>query len=71
MKNFKNLTGYNSNKYVEVNHVFIKGEGTFYETKELANKNNKKTGNEVGLKYEIIKHEGVNIYKQLSSNAWN
>ena len=71
MKAFKELTGYNSNKFVKENHVFIKGAGTFYETKELADKNNTKTGNEVGLHIVEYNHEGNTIYNQKSSNAWN
>lgn len=68
----KNLTGYNQlSPRVKGNHVFIKGSGTFYATKEDADKYNRKTGNEVGLYYEEVVHEGVTLYKQLSSNAWN
>jgi hypothetical protein len=71
MTEFKNLAGYNSNKFVKENHVFIKGKGTFYETKELASKYNIKTGNEVGLFYETLEIEGREVFKELNSNVWN
>lgn len=71
MKSFTELTGYNQNKFVKVNHVFIEGQGTFYETKELASKANLKTGNEVGLHFETLIHEGVEVFKELNSNIWD
>lgn len=71
MKAFNELTGYNSNKFVKENHVFIKGEGTFYETEDLARKNNHKTGNEVGLYIKKYTHERVEVYRELNSNIWN
>jgi len=70
MITFKNLKGYNSNKFVKENHVFIKGKGTFYETKKLASKYNIKTGNEVGLFLETLEVEGREIFKESNSNVW-
>jgi len=71
MKTFKDLTGYNTNKFVKENHVFIEGQGTFFETIELAELANKKTGNEVGLYIETYIHEGIEVYKELQSNIWD
>lgn len=71
MKKFNELTGYNSNKFVKENHVFVQGEGTFYETEELARKNNRKTGNEVGLYIDKYLHEGFEVYRELHSNVWD
>jgi len=68
---FETLTGHNTNKFVKENHVFIQGEGTFYETKELARKYNIKTGNEVGLFIDEIIHEGMKIYRELSTNVFD
>jgi hypothetical protein len=70
-KIFNELTGYNTNQFVKVDHVFIKGEGTFFETKELASKNNHKTGNEVGLHIVTYTHEGVEIYREAQTNVWD
>ena len=67
----KNLTGYNSNKFVKENHVFVKGEGTFYLTEKEARDNNKKTGNEVGLFLDTLSHEGVTLYRELNTNVWD
>ena len=73
MKNFNELTGFNGNSRVkfENDHVFVMGEGCFFETEELARKNNKKTGNEVGLYINTYIHEGREIYQELNSNVWN
>ena len=66
----ENLTGYNTNKFVKEEHVFIEGKGTFYFSEEIARKNNYKTGNEVGLFIEEIQHEGTTLYRQLNKNVW-
>ena len=71
MKGFKELTGYNANRFVKEEHVFIKGEGTWYETIEKAEANNRKTGNEVGLYIAEYVHEGVTVYREFQTNVWN
>ena len=71
MKKFNELTGYNDNKFVKVNHVFIDGEGSFYETKEIARENNYKTGNEVGLHIISIIFEGIEVYREAQTNVFN
>ena len=71
MKNFKELTGYNKNKFVKENHVFIEGEGTFYETEELA----KKYGHDkmifVGVSVGTYTHEGVQVFRTGATNVWD
>ena len=71
MKAFNELTGYNENKFVKTNHVFIKGEGCFYETIEAARQAHHKTGNEVGLYIETLIHEGREVYRELNTNVWD
>ena len=71
MKNFKELTGYNSNKFVKTEHVYIKGLGTFYQTEEKARANSHKTGNEVGAYIEKHTHEGVTVYRESFTNVWD
>lgn len=71
MKAFNELTGFNKNKFVKVSHVFIEGEGSFYETIELAKTNHRKTGNEVGLYIETLIHEGREVYRESNTNIWD
>lgn len=71
MKKFSDLTGYNSNRFCKYDHVFIEGRGCFCETPELARKNNRKTGNEVGLFIEELLHEGVAVYREMHTNVWD
>ena len=68
---FQNLTGYNSNKFVKVDHVFIPGEGSFYETRELAISNYGKTGNEIGFHIVEFLHEGVIVFKGAQINVFD
>ncbi len=67
----RNLTGYNTNKFVKAEHVFIESKGTFYFTEEIARKENSKTGNEVGLYVEEIHHEGITLYRELNKNIFD
>ena len=71
MKKFEQLTGYNTNPFVKENHVYVEGCGTFYATVDDARKNNKKTGNEVGLHIDKITHDGVELYRELQTNIWD
>jgi hypothetical protein len=59
------------NKFVTDNHVFIKGEGCWFESKELAKKNFSKTGNEVGLFLVTKEIKGVTFFKELCRNVWD
>ncbi len=70
------IPGYNGNHFTkkyhpELNHVFIEGKGSFFFSKADAEKGFSKTGNETGLYFEILEHEGATLYKQLATNAWN
>lgn len=74
MKKFNELTGYNKNKFVKEEHVFIPGIGTCHETKEkaiAAGKAMNKTGNMIGL--HIIEHEieDLIVYEFCFENVWN
>jgi len=70
MKAFNELTGYNKNKFVKENHVFIEGEGCFYETKELAIKyGHDKNIFIVHLGSYI--HEGVEVFRTGATNIWD
>lgn len=71
MTEFKKLTGYNENGFVTVDHVFIKGEGVFFETEELAIEHNSPALNQVGKFIDKRIIEGVEVYRQLHTNVWN
>jgi hypothetical protein len=71
MKAFKELTGYNKNKFVKENHVFIEGEGTFYETKELAIKYGHDPMIFVGVNVGSYMHEGVEVFRTGATNVWD
>ena len=66
----KNLTGYNANKFVKAEHVFIEGKGTFYFEIDTAN-NEFDFNNEVGIHLETIQHEGTTLYRIASTNLFN
>ena len=68
---FNKLVGFNSNRFVSEDHVFIRNEGCFFETKELASKNNGKTGNEVGLFFDTKVIEGREVFRELNTNIWD
>ncbi|MGH0945584.1 hypothetical protein ACQVTS_32065 [Bacillus mycoides] len=55
----------------ELDYVFIEGEGTWFFSKEDANKAHYKTGNEVGLYYKEKEVDGVLMYRQCESNVWD
>mgnify|MGYP003402506466 CR=1 FL=1 len=71
MKAFNELTGYNTNKFVKENHVFIQGEGTFYETKELAIKYGHDKMIFVGVSVGTYIHEGVEVFRTGATNVWD
>jgi hypothetical protein len=72
MKQFKELTGYNANKFVKNDHVFILNVGTFYESEELAIKHSHFDPNIfVGVHVSFIIHEGVKIYRTGATNVWD
>ena len=70
MTTFENLKGYNTNKFVKENHVFIEGFGTFYKTIEIA-KNQFNSKNCVGIYLETKNIKGLNVFRYLNSNVWN
>jgi len=70
-RNFKELTGYNKNKFVKENHVFIEGEGTFYETEELAIKYGHDKMIFVGVSVGTYIHEGVQVFRTGATNIWD
>jgi len=61
------------NKYTKnvLDHIFIKGSGCWFFSKEDANKAHYKTGNEVGLHYREKEIDGKIMFQQRESNAWN
>ena len=70
-KTMKNtIKGYNVNKFIEDEHVFIQKKGTFFFDKETA-ENNFDKRNQVGCFFDIILHDGVELYRMLSCNVWN
>ena len=73
MKSFKELTGYNKNKFCKAEHVFIEGEGCCFETEEKARKyaNNNSSSNWIGLVIDKIKHEGNTVYHYHFTNVWD
>lgn len=71
MKSFKELTGYNKNKFVKEDHVFIPNVGCFYETKELAIKYGHDTNIFVGVSIGTYNHEGRDIYRTGATNVWD
>jgi len=71
METLKNITGYNANKFVKDEHVFIEGEGCWFASKEIADKNHRKTGNEVHIYYNTKTIEGVELFQQRCGNVWD
>jgi len=65
----------NKNTKNMLNYVFIEGEGTWFFSKEDANKGHYKTGNEVGLhiKEKVIGGitREITVYRQCSTNVWD
>lgn len=70
MTKFENLDGYNTNKFVTENHVFIKGIGTFYKTKDIA-KIEFNSNNCVGVCLETKNYKGLNVFRYLATNVWD
>ena len=71
MKAFEELTGYNTNKFVKENHVFIKGNGTYYKTEELALKYGHDKNIFVGVSVSTYIHEGVEVFRTGATNIWD
>jgi hypothetical protein len=71
MKAFNELEGYNKNKFVKENHVFIEGEGCFYETKELALKYGHDNTIFVGVCVGSYIHQGVEVFRTGATNVWD
>jgi len=72
MKNIENKKfKSNSIESVNLDFIFIENEGTWFFSKDDADKGNYKTGNETGL-YFIEKEINNNtMFKQLQSNCWD
>ncbi|MCE5220116.1 MAG: hypothetical protein LLF98_02315 [Clostridium sp.] len=74
MKTFKQLTGYMGNQFVKEDHVFISGEGCFYETKEKAREiyNNKpNSANGANFEFTVAIVDGVEVYNYHETNIYN
>ena len=71
MKHFKELTGYNKNKFVKEDHVFIPNVGCFYETRELAIRHGHDPMIFVGVSIGSYIHEGVEIFRTGATNVWD
>jgi hypothetical protein len=59
----------------DLDFVFIEDEGTWFLSKEDADKGHYKTGNEVGLHFAERVLKGIvrttTVYQQRSTNVWN
>jgi hypothetical protein len=71
MTAFKKLTGYNKNKFVKEEHVFIEGVGCFYETEELAKKHGHSKMIFTGVHVASYIHEGVQVFRTGATNVWD
>jgi len=71
MKAFKELSGYNANRFVKEDHVFVPNVGCFYETKELAIKNGHNSNIFVGVHVSTYIHEGVEVFRTGAINVWD
>ena len=69
--NKENITGYNANKFVKSEHVFIEGNGSFFFSKEAAKRDAGVNTNFVGEHFVTIEHEGLTLYKIGYTNVWN
>lgn len=63
------ITGYNANKFVSEDHIFIKGEGTWFFRKEDSMKS--VNGNSVGVRTDTKEIAGYTLYKTTASNIWD
>lgn len=65
------ITGYNGNKLIKAEHVFIEGKGTFYLSEKSAKENTCNNSNSVGIYMETIIHEGIELFREMCTNVWD
>lgn len=65
------IKGYNANKFVKAEHVFIEGQGSFFFSEKSAKENTCCNGNSVGVYTEKITHEGVELFREMCTNVWD
>lgn len=59
----------NGNRFVQKPHIFVPGNGCYYDTKESAREG--MSSNAVGVHFTELEFEGKTYYQALATNYWD